>query len=120
MSDYKKAMGERLRNQRKQQHLTQEQLAECLNISIKHYSEAERGLTGLSVENLIKVSEVLGISLDYLLKGISVDYPIPGRILEIYQKCPESKKRYLVEILELEEKIIGKVPENGGKYDVGI
>lgn len=105
MSDYKKAMGERLRTRRKQQHLTQEQLAECLNISIKHYSEAERGLVGLSVENLIKVSEILGISLDYLLKGISLDYPIPERILEIYQNCPESKKKYLLEILELEMKM---------------
>ncbi len=105
MSDYKKAMGERLRRQRKQQHLTQEQLAECLNISIKHYSEAERGLVGLSVENLIKVSEVLGISLDYLLKGVSIDYPIPERILEIYQNCPESKKKYLMEILELQARM---------------
>ncbi len=105
MSDYKKAMGERLRRQRKQLHLTQEQLAECLNISIKHYSEAERGLVGLSVENLIKVSEVLGISLDYLLKGVSIDYPIPERILEIYQNCPESKKKYLMEILELQARM---------------
>lgn len=105
MNDYKKEMGERLRIQRKQQHLTQEQLAECLNISIKHYSEAERGLTGLSVENLIKISEILGISLDYLLKGISIDYPLPYRILEIYEKCPEPKKKYLLEILELEAKI---------------
>lgn len=105
MNDYKKAMGERLRIQRKQQQLTQEQLAECLNISIKHYSEAERGLVGLSVENLIKVSEILGISLDYLLKGISIDYPFPVRMLEIYQNCPESKKKYLLELLELEAKI---------------
>ena len=105
MSDYKKEMGKRLKIRRKQQHLTQEQLAEHLNISVKHYSEAERGLVGLSVENLIKVSEILGISLDYLLKGISIDYPIPGRMLEIYQNCPESKKKYLLELLELEVKM---------------
>ena len=60
-------MGERLRAERKQKHMTQEQLAEQLDISIKHYSEAERGIVGLSVENLIKVSEILGISLDYLI-----------------------------------------------------
>lgn len=105
MSDYKRAMGERLRIKRKQHHMTQEQLAECLNISIKHYSEAERGLVGLSVENLIKVSEILGISLDYLLKGISIDYPIPIRMLEIYQDCPDAKKKYLLEILEIESKM---------------
>lgn len=99
-------MGERLRAERKQKHMTQEQLAEQLDISIKHYSEAERGIVGLSVENLIKVSEILGISLDYLIKGITVDYPIPPKIIEIYKNCPDSKKEYLLELLELESTII--------------
>lgn len=105
MDDYKKALGERLRQQRKLRCLTQEQLAERLDISIKHYSEAERGLTGMSVENLIKVSEELQISLDYLIKGISIDYPVPVRMIEIYQNCPESKQKYLLEILELGAKL---------------
>lgn len=106
MNDYKKAMGERLRKQRKLLHLTQEQLAEKLDISIKHYSEAERGIIGLSVDNLIKVSKVLGVSLDYLLKGIQIDYPVPVRMIEIYSSCPDSKKEYLLEILELEAKLL--------------
>lgn len=106
MDDYKKALGERLRQQRKLLSLTQEQLAERLDISIKHYSEAERGLTGMSVENLIKVSEVLQISLDYLIKGIDIDYPVPVRMIEIYQNCPASKQKYLLEILELEAKML--------------
>ncbi|MCM1126464.1 MAG: helix-turn-helix domain-containing protein [Lachnospiraceae bacterium] len=106
MNDYKKAMGERLRTQRKLHHLTQEQLAEKLDISIKHYSEAERGMIGLSVDNLIKVSKVLGVSLDYLLKGIMPEYPVPVRMIEIYSACPDSKKEYLLEILELEAKLL--------------
>lgn len=106
MNDYKKAMGERLRKQRKLHHLTQEQLAEKLDISIKHYSEAERGIIGLSVDNLLKVSKVLGVSLDYLLKGIQIDYPVPVRMIEIYSSCPDSKKEYLLEILELEAKLL--------------
>lgn len=105
MNEYRKAMGERMKAQRKLMHLTQEQMAERLDISIKHYSEAERGIIGLSVENLIKVSEILGISLDYLLKGISIDYPIPGRIIEIYKNCPDNKKKLLLELLELEAKL---------------
>lgn len=105
MADYKKALGERLRQQRKLHSLTQEQLAERLDISIKHYSEVERGLTGMSVENLIRVSEILQISLDYLIKGIGIDYPIPVRMIEIYQNCPKSKQKYLLEILELESKM---------------
>lgn len=105
MGEYKKAMGERMKAQRKLMRLTQEQMAEKLDISIKHYSEVERGIMGLSVENLIKVSEILGISLDYLLKGISIDYPVPVRILEIYRDCPDGKKELLMELLELEAKL---------------
>lgn len=105
MSEYRKAMGERMKAQRKLMHLTQEQMAERLDISIKHYSEAERGIIGLSVDNLIKVSEILGISLDYLLKGIYIDYPIPVRIMEIYNSCPDNKKDLLLELLELEAKL---------------
>ena len=105
MNEYRKAMGERMKTQRKLMHLTQEQMAERLDISIKHYSEAERGIIGLSVENLIKVSEILGISLDYLLKGISIDYPIPVRIIEIYKKCPDDMKNLLLELLELAAKL---------------
>ncbi len=108
MNDYKKAMGERLRTQRKLHHLTQEQLAEKLDISIKHYSEAERGIIGLSVDNLIKVSEILGISLDYLLKGIEIEYPVPVRMIEVYSACPDTKKEYLLEMLELEAKLFSK------------
>ena len=106
MENYKKAMGERLHNRRKTMHMTQEQLAEKLDISIKHYSEAERGITGLSVENLIKVSEILGISLDYLLKGITIDYPIPSRLIEIYKNCPNEKKDNFIELLEMIEQMI--------------
>lgn len=105
MDDYKKAFGQRLRQQRKLHNMTQEQLAERLDISIKHYSEVERGLTGMSVENLIKVSEILQISLDYLIKGIHIDDSIPLRMIEIYKNCPKSKQKYLLEILELEAKM---------------
>lgn len=106
MISYKKSMGERLKIQRKLHHLTQEQIAEKLDISIKHYSEAERGITGLSVENLIKVSELLGVSLDYLLKGITIDYPVPLEMIELYASCPDSKKELLLELIELEAKIL--------------
>lgn len=34
-----------------------------------------------------------------------IDYPIPARIFEIYQNCPEDKRKYLLEILELEAKM---------------
>lgn len=72
MNNYKKEMGKRLKVERKKYHLTQENIAEMLDISVKHYSEVERGITGLSVENIIKISNILNVTTDYLLKGITV------------------------------------------------
>lgn len=109
MEDYRKAMSGRLKARRKALRLTQAQMAEKLDISVKHYSEAERGLIGFSVENLIKVCDVLGLSLDYLLRGVSVDdaqgEAVPARILEIYRSCPDDKKPALLEILEAETRL---------------
>lgn len=103
--NYKVDMGKRMKEKRKSLLLTQEQMAEKLNISIKHYGAAERGMTGLSIENLIEVSEILGIDLDYLIKGTPVESQnIPSRIKEIYLNCPEDKKKYLLELFELSTK----------------
>lgn len=71
MDNLKKEIGIRIRNRRKEFCLTQEKLAELLNISVKHFSEVERGLAGLSLENLIKLSDILCVSIDYLVKGVS-------------------------------------------------
>ena len=91
MSDFRVEMGIRMKEQRKRLHLTQELMAEKLNISIKHYGSVERGLAGLSLENLVEVSDILGVGLDYLVKGISnsEDY-MPDRIKEdfrIFNTC---------------------------------
>lgn len=97
--DYKIAMGQRLRNCRLSSGLTQERLSELLDISVKHYSEVERGITGLSVEKLIQLSNILGISLDYLLKGDKNSETIPVQIADIYHSCPQEKLGYFLEVL---------------------
>ena len=82
---HKEEIGKRLKQCRKEKHLTQEQLSEMLGISQKHYSEAERGLTGLSVKQLIKISNILSISLDYLLKGSAPSDPLTASYHEFYE-----------------------------------
>ena len=44
-NNYKVYLGQRLKLLRKDHNLTQENLAEKLGISVKHYSEVERGIT---------------------------------------------------------------------------
>lgn len=105
MRDYKIGMGERMKKQRKLLHMTQEQLAEKLNISVKHYGGVERGNAGLSIENLIEASNILGIDLNYLIKGEENPIEsIPGRMKEIYLNSSPDKRQHIMELLEIVNK----------------
>ena len=56
-----------LKEVRKEAGYTQKQLADLLNISQQSYSDYENGRTFPDKKTLLKISEVLNISIDYLL-----------------------------------------------------
>lgn len=62
-------IGKRIQNRRKQQGLTQEQLADMMNVSIQMVSNLERGNKAIRIDNLINLSKILDISTDYILTG---------------------------------------------------
>ena len=61
------ALGKKIRNSRKKQSITQEQLAEACCLSVSYIGHIERGTRIPSLETLCKISSTLGISLDYML-----------------------------------------------------
>ena len=66
--DYKD-LGNRVRTVRRQQSLTQEQLAEKVGISASFLGHIERGTRVASLETLVALSNALGVGVDYLLAG---------------------------------------------------
>lgn len=62
-------IGKRLASARKRKGYTQERLAELTGLSIKMISAAENGHKAMRPENIVRMSECLGVSTDYLLKG---------------------------------------------------
>lgn len=66
------SLGARIRKIRKQNHMTQEDLAEACDLSIAHIGHIERGTRAASIETLITISKVLNISTDYLLLDIDL------------------------------------------------
>ena len=64
-----KESGLRIKKLRKQKGLTQEQLADKLNISTSNLGKLERGLQGLSIDLLIELSIFFDVSLYYILLG---------------------------------------------------
>ncbi|MDO5407374.1 MAG: helix-turn-helix transcriptional regulator [Eubacteriales bacterium] len=66
-------IGNRIREYRKMQKLTQEEAAEMCDITAAFYGNIERGDKKMSVETLMKVSTGLKVSADYLLFGNSAE-----------------------------------------------
>lgn len=62
-------MGKRIYQRRKSLGMTQEQLAEMLNVSIQTISYTEQGTKAMRPENLVKLSRALNVSTDYILTG---------------------------------------------------
>ena len=58
---------ERLKNLRKQAHLTQTDVAEKLGISQQAYASWERGIKKPTQDNLVKIAQILNVSIDYLV-----------------------------------------------------
>lgn len=62
-------LGERLKEYRNQEGLSQEQLAEKLNVSRQAVTKWENDKGIPDIDNLIVISDELNLSLDELLKG---------------------------------------------------
>lgn len=61
-------IGEKIKNKRKELNLTQEYLAKELNISRQAVSKWEKGLSEPSMDNLVKLSGIFGVDIDYFKK----------------------------------------------------
>lgn len=61
-----KIFGKRLREVRKSKKLTQKELAEQIGIKRNTYSDWETGKNESSFENLVKLADLLEVSLDWL------------------------------------------------------
>ena len=70
MSDHmydKAAVGSRIREKRLAMHLTQEKVAEKLELSIRTVTDIERGIVGMSIETLLSLCDVLKVTPNDLL-----------------------------------------------------
>ena len=76
MSDQKiklQDVGNRIKTRRKALGLTQESLAEKSDVTTQFVSYAESGKRAMRPENLVKISNALEVSIDYLLTGDIID-----------------------------------------------
>lgn len=67
----------RIRNLREDNDLTQQKIADELNINRRTYAAYENGINSMSPETLIKIAKFYNVSVDYIL-GLT-DNPKPNK-----------------------------------------
>ncbi|MBO5009973.1 MAG: helix-turn-helix transcriptional regulator [Clostridia bacterium] len=103
--DYK-LIGERIKEQRVKAKLTQEALAERLDVSIGYVSQVERGITKISLDLLGKISSILNIDMGYFVSGSATNCNnyLFGELGALTSNLSNTQRKMLVEIIE----VIGK------------
>ena len=86
------AIGSRIKEAREQAHLTQEELAEIVDISPTHMSVIERGVKTPKLDTFVKIANALHLSADALLQDVvtpvtdSITAELSVRIGRLLQK----------------------------------
>ena len=92
-------IGQRISERRKELHLTQEKLAEQMDVSIQMISNLELGKKAIRPENLVKVCNVLEVSADYILTGMRSDHEIM-ELTEKIARLPEERQKIIVALVD--------------------
>ncbi len=92
-------IGKRIYNLRREKNITQEQLAELVNLSVTQVSKLENGKSRLSLDSLINIATVLDASTDEILFGrvqAGADHRYDD-VLDIFTDCNKTELRILTE-----------------------
>ena len=93
MADEKllRELGARIHNRRRELGLTQEQLAEKMDVSIHMISNLELGKKAIRPENLVRLCNILGVSADYILRGVRSDMEFSRLTSKIASLSPDDQ-----------------------------
>lgn len=94
-------VGQRIRKIRKARELTQEQLAEKVDISVTHMCHIENANTKMSLSIFVKIAEALEVQTDALLydEPRETTSRALGEIAEVFDRCTADQARVIAEIV---------------------
>ncbi|MCI8628434.1 MAG: helix-turn-helix transcriptional regulator [Firmicutes bacterium] len=99
---------QRIKQKRKEKGYTQEKMAELLNISYSNYSKIENAVVTPTLERLVDISQILDMSLDYLVYGKQnndettyfCDNTQEKDIISLFKDCDKEKLLYIIHFLQ--------------------
>ena len=102
MSENIKDVGARIREARKSKRLSQNELAEMINISPSHMSDIENGKKTIKLDILMRLTEALQVSADWLLRTDipSVTSIHAQELAALLSDCSPSESQSLIKMLK--------------------
>ena len=102
------SIGARVRHHRKQNGLSQEELAEQVETNRVYISNIERGEAAPSLEMLLNIANVLNVSADDLLAGnlLSANATRTEEEIDILSDCSQEESRILLESMRAIKQVL--------------
>ena len=94
-------MGIRIKSRRIALRMKQYELAKQLEISNNHLSSIEKGKEKPSIDLLLKICNILKVTPDYLLLGLTHPNDIPQNIMDCLRLCSPSDIELAKHFIEL-------------------
>lgn len=103
-----KLIGKRIQEVRKQQEMTQAELAALTDMSDSYISYIETAKKQASLESLVRISNALGITVDELLSGNQLHNPTDYQtdIDLLMDDCSLLERRFIYELISVAKYII--------------
>ena len=103
----KSSIGQIIKKLRKDKHLTQEELAERVELSTNYLSKVERGLSVLNAESFLKMAEVLSFTLeDFGIKTNIKEDSTKTELLQIILSASEKENKAYLKVITAMSEII--------------
>lgn len=93
-------IGMRLKDARMAKNITQEELAEKIDVSVAYISRIERGSTHVNLKRLTDICNALDVSQGQILDGISPesDSYLNSAFSDLLKNCPPEKMDLIYKI----------------------
>ncbi|NLO40914.1 MAG: helix-turn-helix transcriptional regulator [Ruminiclostridium sp.] len=95
-----KIIGLRVKEARLQKQMSQAVLAERIDMSVTYISHIETARKKASLETLVRIANVLDVTVDHMLNGNQISDPAEYRtdLAQLLDDCTNCEKRIIYEI----------------------
>ena len=101
-----KLIGNKIKQRRQSLKITQEYIANKLDVNSSHISNIEGGRANPSLTALVRIANILQCSVDYFISeeytyNIDAEKTLDDKIMDKLKYCDEDKKNKLLKIMDI-------------------